>query len=159
MTLTIRPARPCEAGLILDLIRELADYEKLADQVVATQATIEAALFGENATTYCDIAEWDGEVAGYALWFTNFSTFSGRNGLYLEDLYVRPAFRRRGVARSLLAQLAQHCVERGWPRMEWAVLDWNQSAIDFYQSLGAKVAPDWRLCRLDDEALQRLAAS
>jgi diamine N-acetyltransferase len=159
MTLDIRPARPCEAGLILGLIRELADYEKLADQVVATPAAVEAALFGEDATTCCDIAEWDGAVAGYALWFANFSTFRGCKGLYLEDLYVRPAFRKRGIARALLARLAQECATRGWPRMEWAVLDWNQPAIDFYQSLGARVAPDWRLCRLDEEALARLAAA
>lgn len=157
MALTLRPARPGEGALVLSLIRELADYEKLADEVDATADMVEAALFAPGSTTRCDIAEWDGEVAGQALWFTNFSTFRGRSGLYLEDLYVRPAFRGRGVGRALLARLARECAERGWPRMEWVVLDWNRPAIDFYRSLGADVAEDWRLCRLDGAALERLA--
>jgi GNAT superfamily N-acetyltransferase len=157
MTLTIRPAKPGEAGLVLSLIGELADYEQLSDKVDADEARIEAALFGAGATAHCDIAEWSGEVAGQALWFTNFSTFRGRNGLYLEDLYVRPAFRGRGIGKALLARLARECVERGWPRMEWVVLDWNRPAIDFYRSLGANLADDWRLCRLDGAALAALA--
>ena len=157
MALSIRSVRPGEAGLVLSLIRELAEYEKLADRVEATEAMIETALFGEDATTRCEVAEWEGEIAGQAIWFTNFSTFRGRNGLYLEDLYVRPAYRGRGIGRALLARLARECATRGWPRLEWAVLDWNQPAIDFYRSLGAEVAPDWRLCRLDGAALERLA--
>jgi GNAT superfamily N-acetyltransferase len=157
MALRIRPARPDEACLVLSLIRELADYEKLADKVDATEAMVEAALFGPGSTTRCDIAEWDGEVAGQAIWFTHFSTFRGRSGLYLEDLYVRPAFRGRGIGRALLARLARECRVRGWPRMEWVVLDWNQPAIDFYRSLGAELAEDWRLCRLDGAALAALA--
>jgi diamine N-acetyltransferase len=156
--LTIRRAMPGEGALVLSLVRELAEYEKLAHKVLATEADIEAALFAPGATQRCDIAEWNGEVAGQALWFTNFSTFRGRNGLYLEDLYVRPAFRGKGVGRALLQRLAQECAAQGWPRMEWVVLDWNQRAIDFYRSLGAEVADDWRLCRLDGEALTRLAA-
>jgi GNAT superfamily N-acetyltransferase len=159
MSLRIRPAVPGDAGLVLSLIRELAVYEKLEDKVDATEAMIHEALFAPGATQRCDIAEWDGEVAGQALWFTNFSTFRGRNGLYLEDLYVRPAFRGRGIGRALLARLAQECQTRGWPRMEWVVLDWNQPAIDFYRSLGATLAEDWRLCRLDGEGLKRLAGS
>ena len=158
MALRIRPARRGEAGLILSLIRELAEYEKLAQHVDASEAMVEAALFAVGSTTRCDIAEWDGEVAGQAIWFTNFSTFRGRSGLYLEDLYVRPAFRGRGIGRALLARLAQQCETHGWPRMEWVVLGWNQPAIDFYRSLGAKLAEDWRLCRLDSEALAALAA-
>ena len=157
MSLTIRPAVPGDAGLVLSLIRELADYEKLTDKVDATEAMIDEALFAPGATQRCDIAEWDGEVAGQAIWFTNFSTFRGRNGLYLEDLYVRPAFRGRGIGKALLARLARECRTRQWPRMEWVVLDWNQPAIDFYRSLGAHLAEDWRLVRLDGEALERLA--
>ena len=157
MALRIRRAAPGEAGLVLGLIRELAEYEKLADQVDATEAMIDAALFGAGGTSVCDIAERDGEVAGYALWFRNFSTFRGRNGLYLEDIYVRPAFRGLGIGKALLANLARQCAENGWPRMEWAVLDWNRPAIEFYKTLGAKLAQDWRLCRLDGEALAALA--
>jgi GNAT superfamily N-acetyltransferase len=138
----IRPARPGEAGLILSLVRELAEYEKLAHTVDATEAMI---------------AEWGGEIAGFALWFTNFSTFRGRAGLYLEDLFVRPAFRGRGIGRALLARLAGGCETRGFARMEWVVLDWNRPAIDFYRSLGAKIAGDWRLARLDGAALRALA--
>ncbi len=155
MALRLRRAGPGDSGLVLALIRELADYEKLGHEVDATEAMIEAAL--SSATTHCEIAEWNGELAGQALWFTNFSTFRGRSGLYLEDLYVRPAFRGRGIGKALLAHLARLCAERGWPRMEWVVLDWNQSAIDFYRSLGAEIAGDWRLCRLDGEALTALA--
>ena len=157
MALSIRPARSRDVGLVLTLIRELADYEKLSDKVDATEAVIEAALFGPGSTTRCELAEWDGEVAGQAIWFSNFSTFRGRSGLYLEDLYVRPAFRGRGIGRALLARLARECATRGWPRMEWAVLDWNQPAIDFYRTLGAEIASDWRLCRLDGAALAALA--
>jgi GNAT superfamily N-acetyltransferase len=157
MTLQIRRAVPGEARLVLSLIRELAEYERLADKVDATETMIEAALFSPGATSVAEIAEWDGEVAGQALWFTNFSTFRGRSGLYLEDLYVRPAFRGRGIGKALLGHLARECAARGWPRMEWVVLDWNQPAIDFYRSLGAKIAEDWRLCRLDGEALAALA--
>ena len=159
MGLVIRPAVPGDAGLVFSLIRELAEYEKLSHKVDATEAMIEEALFAPGATQRCDIAEWDGEVAGQALWFTNFSTFRGRNGLYLEDLYVRPAFRGKGIGRALLARLAQQCEQRGWARMEWVVLDWNQPAIDFYRSLGAELAEDWRLCRLDGAALSALARS
>ena len=157
MGLNIRPAVPGDAALVLSLVRELAEYENLADRVDATEAMIDEALFAPGSTQRCDIAEWDGEVAGQAIWFTNFSTFRGRNGLYLEDLYVRPAFRGRGVGKALLARLARECRAQNWPRMEWVVLDWNQPAIDFYRSLGAELAEDWRLVRLGGAALARLA--
>ena len=159
MTLKIRRAAAGDGALVLDMVRELAAYEKLAHEVLAVEADIEAALTRPSATAFCEIAEWDGEAAGQALWFNNFSTFQGRNGLYLEDLFVRPAFRGRGIGRALLAHLAALCVENGWPRMDWAVLDWNQSAIDFYRSQGAVVAPDWRLVRLEGPALAALAKS
>ena len=158
MTLAIRRALPSDVGLILTFVRELAEYEKLAHEVVATEADIAASLFSLPAPErFCEIAEWDGAPAGQALWFNNFSTFRGRNGLYLEDLYVRPAFRGKGIGKALLARLAALCVENGWPRMDWAVLDWNQTAIDFYRAQGAEVAPDWRLVRLEGAALARMA--
>src|SRR5438132_4420105 len=126
MTLSIRPARPGEACLVLELVRELAEYERLRDAVFATEGMIAAALFGNNARVFCELAEWSGELAGFALWFVNYSSFRGRHGLYLEDLYVRPAFRRRGIGRALFVHLARRCVAEGWARLEWAVLDWNQ---------------------------------
>ena len=156
--LTIRPARPDDAELVFAFIRELADYERLAHDVVASPDDIAAALFGPAPRVFCDIAEWDGEAAGFALWFYNFSTFRGRHGLYLEDLYVRPAHRGRGVGKALLARLAQRCTEEGLARLDWAVLDWNAPSIAFYESLGARAAADWTGYRLTGEALGKLAA-
>ena len=157
MSLKIRPARPGEAPLVLGLVRELAAYEHLEREVEATDALIDAALFGERPNTFCDIAEWAGEPVGLALGFLNCSTFRGRNGFYLEDLYVRPAHRGRGIGRAILAHLARKCVDNGWARLEWSVLDWNAPAIRFYQSCGAIVMPDWRICRLTGEALAAMA--
>jgi len=137
MSLHIRRARPTETGLVLSLIRELAEYEKLLHEVEATEAMIDAALFGDNPLLFCEIAEWDGEPAGFAVWFVNFSTFSGRSGIYLEDLFVRPAYRGKGIGKALLAYLAKLCVEKGWARLQWSVLDWNTPSIAFYKSLGA----------------------
>lgn len=154
--LTIRAARPGESGLILSLVRELAAYERLAHEVDATKDMIETALFGADPRLFCTLALWDGVPAGFALWFLNFSSFRGRHGLYLEDLFVRPEFRRRGIARALFAHLAQRCVREGWTRFEWAVLDWNAPAIAFYEAMGATVLPDWRICRLTGRALARL---
>jgi diamine N-acetyltransferase len=108
---------------------------------------------------FCEIAEWDGEPAGIALWFPNFSSFRGRHGLYLEDLFVRPAFRRRGIGRALLRHLARRCVTEGWTRFEWAVLDWNAPSIAFYKSLGAELLDEWTVCRLGGDALARLGAA
>ncbi|HEV7636840.1 MAG TPA: GNAT family N-acetyltransferase [Bradyrhizobium sp.] len=157
MSLTIRRARPGEAGLVLALVRELAEYEKLLHEVEATEAMLDAALFGVSPVLFCEIAEWQGEPAGFAVWFVNFSTFSGRPGIYLEDLFVRPAQRGKGIGRALLAQLARQCVTNGWSRLQWAVLDWNTPSIEFYKSLGAELMDEWTGCRLTDPALTALA--
>jgi len=157
MTTTLRAATREDVPLILEFIRALAEYEKLLDQVVADEAMIAANLFGERAQAEVVIAEHGGRPAGFALFFHNFSTFRGRRGLYLEDLFVRPEYRGFGIGKALLAHLAKLAVERGCARFEWAVLDWNAPAIGFYQSLGARVLDDWRVCRLDGEALSRLA--
>jgi GNAT superfamily N-acetyltransferase len=158
-SVAIRPARPGEAGLVFSLVRELAAYERLLDTVVATEAMIDAALFGPDPRAYCEIAEWDGEPAGFALWFLNFSSFRGRHGLYLEDLFVRPDFRRRGIGSALLRHLARRCVDEGWTLFEWAVLNWNAPSIAFYKMLGADLRDDWTVCRLSDDALRKLSAS
>ncbi len=146
----IAPAGETDLPLILSFINELAVYEKLQDQVVAT-------LFGRRPGAEAVIARIDGEPAGFALFFHNFSTFLGRRGLYLEDLYVRPAFRGRAIGKSLLTHLARLAVERGCGRFEWAVLDWNKPARDFYESLGAEAHPAWINYRVTGAALQRLA--
>ena len=157
MSLSIRPVRPGEAGLVLQFVRELAEYEKLTHEVEATEAMIDAALFGPNPRVFCDIAEWDGEPVGNALWFLNFSTFSGRSGIYLEDLFVRPAFRGRGVGKALMVHLARRCVAEGWARFEWTVLNWNEPSIAFYKSIGAQLKDEWIICRVSGEALAKLA--
>jgi GNAT superfamily N-acetyltransferase len=157
MSLAIRRARPDQAGLVFSLIRELAEYEKLLHEVEATEADIAAALFGNNPRLFCEIAEWNGEVAGFAIWFNNFSTFSGRSGIYLEDLFVRTEQRGKGIGKALLVHLAGECVANGWSRLQWSVLDWNTPSIEFYQSLGAEMMDEWRLCRLNGAALTALA--
>ncbi len=159
MTLALRSARPDEAGLVFAFIRELAEYERLAHEVEATEGDIAAALFGERPRAFAEIAEWNGEPAGFALWFYNFSTFRGRHGIYLEDLFVRPAHRGRGIGTALLVRLARRCRDEGLARLEWAVLDWNAPAIEFYRAQGAAVLDDWRICRLTGDALARLAAA
>jgi diamine N-acetyltransferase len=158
MSVLIRAARESDTGLIFDLVRELAEYEKLADAVDATPEMIAAALFGEAPRLFCDIVEWDGEAAGLAVWFLNFSTFRGRHGIYLEDLFVRPAFRGRGLGKALMAQLARRCVEQGLARFEWSVLDWNAPSIAFYKSLGAEAMDEWITNRVSGDALAKLAA-
>jgi GNAT superfamily N-acetyltransferase len=157
MTLSIRAARPGEAPLVLQFVRELADYEKLSHEVEATEAMIDDALFGAQPRAFCDIAEWAGEPVGNALWFLNFSTFSGRPGIYLEDLFVRPAFRGRGIGKALMVHLAKRCVAEGWMRFEWAVLDWNTPALEFYKSISAQLKDEWTICRISGDALARLA--
>ena len=157
MALTIRRARPGEAGLVLSLVRELAEYEKLLHEVDATEAMLDAALFGQSPRLFCEIAEWQGEPAGFAVWFVNFSTFSGRPGIYLEDLFVRPAQRGKGIGKALLAHLAGQCVSNGWTRLQWAVLDWNTPSIEFYKSLGAELMAEWTVCRVTGPALTALA--
>ncbi len=154
----IRAATPADVALILQFIRELAEYEKLAHQVVATEADIRESLFGARPAAECLIAESRGKPAGFALFFHNFSTFLGKPGLYLEDLYVKPELRGQGVGRKLLAHLAQLTLTRGCGRFEWAVLDWNAPAIRFYGSIGARMLDDWRINRLTGEALEKLAA-
>jgi GNAT superfamily N-acetyltransferase len=157
MSLTIRRALSDETGLVLSLVRELAEYEKLLHEVEATEADIGAALFGSHPRLFCEIAEWNGEPAGFAAWFVNFSTFSGRHGIYLEDLFVRPALRGKGIGKALLAHLAKECVANGWSRLQWAVLDWNTPSIEFYKSLGAEMMDEWTICRVTGPALTSLA--
>ncbi len=154
--LTIRPVRAGDEAILLELIIELAEYEKLAKEVVATADHLHQALFGDESVAEAVLAEWQGQVCGFALWFRNFSTFLGLPGLYLEDLYVRESHRGRGIGKALLLHLAGIAKARGYGRMEWSVLDWNQPAIDFYHSLGARPMDDWTVFRLDQTALQKL---
>ena len=155
--LAIRRATPSDVALILALIKELAEYERLAHEVIATEEAIHNSVFGARPHAEVLIAEADGAPAGFALFFHNYSTFLARPGLFLEDLYVRPAFRRRGIGRALLTRLASLAVERGCGRFEWNVLDWNESAQRFYESLGAKPMSDWTTYRLTGEPLAELA--
>jgi GNAT superfamily N-acetyltransferase len=159
MASLIRPARPEDVPVILQLIRGLADYEKLSDEVEATEERLRASLFPEEGApaAHCVLAEVDGVAAGFALYFFNYSTFLAKPGLYLEDLFVRAEFRGRGLGRALILHLAKLANKRGCGRMEWAVLDWNQPAIAFYESLGAQRKAEWQICRLTGEALARYA--
>lgn len=157
--LTIRRARPGEAGLVLGFIRELAEYERLLHEVRAGEAEVDAALFCENPRVFCDLAFLDGEPVGFALYFYNFSTFLGRHGIWLEDLYVRESLRGRGIGKALLAGLARRCVAEGLGRLEWWVLDWNAPAIATYRALGAQPMEEWTVQRLTGDALTRLAES
>lgn len=154
--LTIRPAIPADVPVILSLIRELAEYESLSHEVVATEELLQEWLF-EKKRAEVLIAELDGEPVASALFFHNFSTFLGRAGLYLEDLYVRPDFRGRGIGTKIFRHLARLAVERGCGRLEWACLDWNESSIAFYRSMGAKTLDDWTVYRLDGDTLAALA--
>ena len=157
MSLAIRQAQPGDAALVLRFIRELAEYEKLESEVVATEGDIGDALFGRAPRCACDLAFWEGKPAGFALWFYNFSTFRGKAGIYLEDLFVEPRLRGRGIGKALLRHLAQRCVAGGLPRLQWWVLDWNVPAIEFYKSLGAEAQDEWTVFRVSGEALARLA--
>jgi GNAT superfamily N-acetyltransferase len=154
----IRPARPGEAGLILGFIRALAEYERMLDDVVATAADLDAALFGPAPRAFCDIAEADGAPVGFALWFYDFSTFEGRFGIYLEDLFVAPEARGTGAGLALMRRLARRCRDEGLCRLQWQVLDWNTLAIDFYDRLGAGAKSEWITRALSGEALAALAA-
>lgn len=153
----LRPATRQDTALILTLIRELADFEQLLDEVRADEATLSEHLFGSQPRAEVLIAEADAEIAGFALYFHNFSTFLGKPGLYLEDLYVRPAFRGRGYGRRIMQHLARVALERSCGRFEWWVLDWNAAAIDFYRSLGAEPMSEWTVQRVCGDALVALA--
>jgi GNAT superfamily N-acetyltransferase len=153
----IRAAEPTDVPVIRQLVQELAEYEKEPDAVEATEADLHAALFGPDPVASCHVAELDGEVVGFALWYRTFSTWTGRPGLWLEDLFVRPAARGTGLGKALLVTLARVCVEHGWTRFEWWVLDWNEPAQGFYRSLGAQEEDGWTTWRLQGDALDRLA--
>jgi GNAT superfamily N-acetyltransferase len=157
MTTQVRPAQPADAALIYGFIRDLAEYEKLLHDVDATEAGVAQDLFGPNPRIFCDIAETDGEPVGFALWFYSYSTFRGRHGLYLEDLFVRPQARGTGAGKALLRALARRCLAENLARMEWSVLDWNQTAIVFYDGLGATSKSEWVMRQLTGEALEKLA--
>ena len=157
--LAIRPAVPADAGLVFALVRELAAYERLGHEVDASEAGIAEALFGPNPRAFCDIAEWAGEPAGFALWFYSFSSFRGRHGIWLEDLFVRPAQRGHGIGRALLVRLAARCRDENLGRLEWSVLDWNEPAIAFYRAIGARAMDAWSIRRLDGDALATLGGS
>jgi GNAT superfamily N-acetyltransferase len=156
--LRIRPAIGDDASTILDLIRALAIYEREPDAVTATEADILRDGFGATPKFRCVIAEWDGQAAGFAFWFYNYSTWQGRPGLYLEDLFVKPEFRGKGIGKALLLHLAKVASDENCGRFEWSVLDWNTPAIEFYESLGAKLHKEWLRMRVEGEALNKLAS-
>jgi GNAT superfamily N-acetyltransferase len=153
----IRPARPGDVPAIYQLIRDLAGYERSLPEVTGTQQDLAGALFGPRPAVFAHVVDHDGRVAGFALWYVSYSTWQGRHGIYLEDVYVEPDQRRRGYGRALLAELAALCVERGYGRLEWSVLDWNALALRFYGSLGAAAMDEWTVHRLTGQALQTLA--
>ena len=157
--LTLRPAVPDDAPLILQFIRELAEYEREPDAAVATEADIQRYVFSEHPLVKVVMADWEGQPAGFALWFLNFSTWEGKPGIYLEDLFVRPAFRGHGIGKALLQHLAALAVKEGWTRFVWQVLDWNTPSIEFYEAHGAKVLREWLPCRVSGPALRRMAGA
>ncbi|MET7538712.1 GNAT family N-acetyltransferase [Streptomyces sp. NPDC005349] len=156
----IRTATPADVPVIHAMVRELADYEKALHEARATEEQLREALFGERPAAFAHIAEDDttGEPVGFCLWFLNFSTWRGVHGIYLEDLYVRPEARGGGHGKALLTELARICVERGYERLEWSVLDWNEPSINFYKALGAAPQDEWTVYRLTDEALDQLGS-
>lgn len=154
--LSLRPALTSDAALIVSYIRELAEYEKLSHECHASAELIEKWLFDENKAG-CILAEWDGKPAGFALYFYNFSTFLAKPGIYIEDLFVRADFRRRGIARALFAHLAKQAIDEGCGRLEWWVLDWNEPALEFYRSLGAVPMSEWTVQRISGDALLKLS--
>ncbi|HLU56296.1 MAG TPA: GNAT family N-acetyltransferase [Pseudonocardia sp.] len=153
----IRPARPADVPTVVRLVHELAEYERSPELCTLTEEQLHAAVFGPDAVAGCHVAEADGEVVGCAIWFRNFSTWRGVPGIYLEDLFVRPSHRGRGLGKALLAALAAICAERGYGRLEWQVLDWNEPSIGFYKSLGAVPMDEWTTFRLDGDALAAFA--
>jgi GNAT superfamily N-acetyltransferase len=153
----IRPARPGDEAVIHGMVVELAEYERAADEVESTPQDIGAALFGAQPRCFCDVAEGPDGVHGFALWFVTYSTWTGRHGIWLEDLYVRPRYRGRGTGRALLANLAAECERRGYRRLDWSVLDWNAPALRFYESLGAEPMSEWTVHRVSGTPLASLA--
>ncbi|TWD80891.1 L-amino acid N-acyltransferase YncA [Kribbella amoyensis] len=154
----IRRARPDDVPALVTLVYGLAEYERAPHECHLTADQLEQALFGETPAVFCHVAEPEGEVVGCALWFLNFSTWRGVHGIYLEDLFVDPTHRGTGLGKALLVALAQECVTNGYQRLEWSVLNWNQPAIDFYESLGARPQDEWTVYRLTDEALTKLGS-
>ena len=155
--LSIRPATTQDARLILDFVRDLAEYERAPEAAVATESDLLRDGFGPNPKFHCVIAEWDGEPAGFAFYFYNYSTWQGRPGLYLEDLFVRPQYRGKGIGKALLVHLAQVAVRENCGRFQWQVLDWNTPAIQFYESLGARKLTEWLTMRVEGEDIEKLA--
>ena len=158
MSVTLRPATPADRDDVLRLIHALAAYERAPEAVTATPADLDATLFSPDPRVFCHVAEVDGRVVGMAVWFLNYSTWHGRHGIYLEDLFVEEAHRGRGLGRALLRTLAGLCVARGYTRLQWWVLDWNEPAIGFYRRLGAAPMDEWTVFRVEGEALAALAA-
>jgi GNAT superfamily N-acetyltransferase len=152
----IRPARKDETSIILQLIKDLAEYEKAPDEVKASEKEIIETIFADNPKVFCDLVEVDGDIAGMAIWFLNYSTWQGKHGIYLEDLYVKLEYRGRGYGKALLQHLASICNERGYGRFQWWVLDWNSPAIEFYRSLGAEAMSEWTVYRVSGLPLRRL---
>lgn len=157
--LVIRPAVSDDAALVVKFIADLAEYEKLSHEAKATDEDILRDLFGADPKVFCEIAEWQGKPVGFALWFYTYSTFQGRHGMWLEDLFVDPALRGKGIGKALLVHLARRCVAEGLGRFEWWVLDWNEPSIDFYKSQGGIMQDEWTKVRVDGEALIKLGAS
>lgn len=155
----LRPAQPVDVPIIFQLIQALAEYEKLSHAVVGNIDALKQHLFGSRPYAEVIIVEYTGQAVGFALFFHNFSTFLTQPGIYLEDLFVLPEYRRQGIGKAILSYLAAIAVERGCGRLEWSVLDWNESAIAFYRRMGAAVLPDWRICRVTGDSLTQLASS
>ena len=152
----IRSAKPDDLPEIISLIKELADYERAPDEAKATPEGLAVALFGSSPKVFCEIVEVDNEILGFAIWFLNFSTWQGKHGIYLEDLYIRPQYRGLGWGKKLLEHLAAKCVKNDWGRFQWWVLDWNEPAIEFYKSLGATAMDEWTVYRVSEGALDDL---
>jgi GNAT superfamily N-acetyltransferase len=154
----IRPARKDEVGIVLQLIHDLAHYEKAPNEVEATEKELLETIFVDDARVFCDVVEVDGEIAGMAIWFLNYSTWQGKHGIYLEDLFIKPEFRGRGFGKALLQHLAKVCDQRGYGRFQWWVLDWNSPAIEFYKSLGAVAMDEWTVYRVSGDPLKKLGS-
>ena len=154
----IRAAHIDEAPVILDLIKELAEYERAPHEVEATEKELIETIFVDNPKVFCDVVEVDGDIAGMAIWFLNYSTWQGKHGIYLEDLYIQPEFRGRGFGKALLKHLAAICNERGYGRFQWWVLDWNSPAIEFYRGLGAEAMDEWTVYRVTGQRLKDLGS-